>query len=147
MGRWRYLNLLVLLACAVFLYLGLFTARSPLVPKPLGAVVRAEQALGPWTARLGHGESPSPGQRVVVQVRFCPRCYRAVAEVGLAVAGTQPAGLDAPGVAPLHGEPHRRSAAVTVPDTVSPEALSIWLGARGVDGVTHWARWPLRPPR
>ena len=146
MGRWRYLNILILLACAVFLYLGLFTARSPLVPKPLGAVVRAEQAIGPWSVRIGHGDSLAPGQRVVVQVRFCPRCYRHILRAGLAVAATPPEGLDAPAVAPLHGEPHRHSAAVRIPADGAPEDLILWLGARGLDGRTHWTGWPLRPP-
>ncbi len=141
MGRWRYLNLALLLACGVFLYLGLFTARSPLVPRPMGAVVHPMRPLGSVRAQIGHGEALTPGAAAMIQVRFCPRCYREIHAAGVAIAEGRPGTLDAPGVAPVRGQPHRFAARAPVPKDACQRPPRLWLGIRTREGRTIWTAW------
>lgn len=141
MGRWRYLNLAILLAVLVFLYVGIFTSRSPLAPKALGTVVHPWQPVGQWEVRAGHAADLPPDRPSRVQVQFCPACYRQIRRAGAAIAGARPDSLDAATVAPVRGAPHRFAARVTVPEDRCADALRLWVGVQAWSGRVHWASW------
>lgn len=143
MGRWRYLNLLILLAVLVFLYMALFTSKSPLAPKALGTAVHPWQPVGPWQARAGHRANLAPGQPAGLEVQFCPGCYRDIRRAGATLAVERPESLDAPSVARVEGAPHRLAARVAVPETACGADVRLWVGAADWSGRVHWAGWPL----
>jgi hypothetical protein len=143
MGRWRYLNLAIVLAVLVFLYIGIFTSSSPLAPKALGTVVHPWQPVEAWRVRAGHGRGLTPGRKTGVQVQFCPGCYRDIRRAGAAIAVERPDGLAAPNVARVRGAPHRLAAHVGVPDRACADAPRLWVGAADWSGVVHWASWPI----
>ena len=143
MGRWRYLNLLIVLAVLVFFYIGIFSASSPLAPKALGTAVHPWQPVGPWTVRAGHGTALTPGRRTGVQVQFCAGCHRDIRRAGVAIAAKRPDGLDAEPVARVRGAPHRVAAHVRVPEQACGGAMRLWVGGADWSGTVHWASWPL----
>lgn len=143
MGRWRYLNFAVLLACVAFLYIGLFTVRSPLAPKPMGAVVHPMQAVGPCRGQVGHATTLPSGERIGVQVRFSSGCTRRLLAAGVAIAADRPNALSADGMGTVRGTAHRLSAGLSVPSAACAPDTRIWLGIRALGDAPAWTSWPL----
>lgn len=145
MGRWRYLNLAILLATAVFFYIGVFTSGSPLTPRALGDVVRPWQTVGGIEVRVGHAGTLDISAHPRIEVQFCPRCYRRIERAGVRISATRPHALTAEGVARIHGNPHRFAAHGRVAAQRCGPGIRIWLGVKGWDGAVDWTSWPLRP--
>jgi hypothetical protein len=143
MGRWRYLNLAVLLAVGFFLYQGLFTVRSPLAPKPMGAVVHPMQPIGPCRGQVGHAVHLRSGERVGLQVRLSPGCSQQLLDAGVAIAADRPGSLAEDGVGIVRGTANRLSAGLSVPSAACAADARIWLGVRAPGDEPAWTSWPL----
>jgi len=144
MGRWRYVNFAILIAMGVLLYMALYTAHSPLAPKPLGAVVYPAKA-GVWQAQAGHPADLAGRERWPVRVRVCAACYRNLRTAGVAVSPERPAGLDAASVARIRGRPHRGAARVNPAQApCEAEDMRLWLGLHAANGDVRWLSWPLK---
>ena len=143
MGRWRYVNLTILLAFGVFLYMSLYTARSPLAPKPIGDIVYQFQSVGPCQGRVGHAAMLNVGERIAIQVQFDPDCTTELLSAGVVIASNEPTSFTVDHVSSVRGTPNRLTASLPVPQNACAPEARIWLGVKGLTRGLSWTSWPI----